>query len=60
MSECQTVRPSQAPRGEVLVDEEAMKTKQSQIESLTARVIRLDPQLELLTRAAMIKKLREK
>ena len=60
MSESQTIRPSQAPRGDVLVYEEAMKTKQSQIESLTARVIRLDPQLELLTRAAMIKKLREK
>ncbi len=39
---------------------DAMKSQQAQIESLTARVIRLEAQLELLTGAALIKKLREK
>ena len=37
---------------------EALKTQQSKIEELTARVIRLEAQLELLTGAAMIKKLK--
>jgi cell division protein FtsB len=37
---------------------EAMKTQQQKIEDLTARVIRLEAQLELLTGAAMIKKLK--
>ena len=36
---------------------DAMKTQQQRIEDLTARVIRLEAQLELLTGAAMIKKL---
>jgi cell division protein FtsB len=36
---------------------EAMKAQQSKIEDLTARVIRLEAQLELLTSAAVIKKL---
>lgn len=38
---------------------EALKTQQSKIEDLTARVIRLEAQLELLTGAAMIKKLKD-
>jgi cell division protein FtsB len=37
---------------------EAMKTQQQKIEDLTGRVIRLEAQLELLTGAAMIKKLK--
>ena len=37
---------------------EALKAQQSKIEDLTARVIRLEAQLELLTGAAMIKKLK--
>ena len=37
---------------------EAMKTQQQKIEDLTGRVIRLEAQLELLTSAAMIKKLK--
>ena len=37
---------------------EALKAQQSKIEDLTARVIRLEAQLELLTGAATIKKLR--
>jgi len=37
---------------------EAMKLQQQKIEDLTGRVIRLEAQLELLTSAAMIKKLR--
>jgi len=36
---------------------EAMKAQQSKIEDLTARVIRLEAQLELLTGAALVKKL---
>jgi hypothetical protein len=36
---------------------EALKSQQMKIEDLTARVIRLEAQLELLTRAAMVKKL---
>lgn len=36
---------------------EALKTQQAKIEDLTARVIRLEAQLELLTRAAMVKRL---
>ncbi len=37
---------------------DAMKTQQARIEDLTARVIRLEAQLELLTQAAMIKRLK--
>jgi hypothetical protein len=37
---------------------EAMKQQQLKIENLTGRVIRLEAQLELLTRAAMVKKLK--
>ena len=37
---------------------DALKTQQVKIEDLTARVIRLETQLELLTGAAMIKKLK--
>ena len=37
---------------------EAMKTQQQKIEDLTGRVIRLESQLELLTGAAMIKRLK--
>ncbi len=37
---------------------EALKTQQLKIEDLTARVIRLEAQLELLTGAAMVKKLK--
>ncbi len=37
---------------------EAMKTQQARIEDLTGRVIRLEAQLELLTGAALVKKLR--
>lgn len=36
---------------------EALKSQQLKIEDLTARVIRLEAQLELLTGAAMVKKL---
>ena len=36
---------------------EAMKTQQLKIEDLTGRVIRLEAQLELLTSAAMVKRL---
>ena len=36
---------------------EALKSQQMKIEDLTARVIRLEAQLELLTGAAMVKKL---
>jgi hypothetical protein len=35
-----------------------MKLQQQKIEDLTSRVIRLEAQLELLTAAAMIKKLK--
>lgn len=37
---------------------EAMKAQQQKIEDLTGRVIRLEAQLELLTGAAMVKRLR--
>lgn len=37
---------------------EAMKAQQTKIEELTGRVIRLEAQLELLTSAALIKKLK--
>jgi hypothetical protein len=37
---------------------DALKTQQAKIEDLTGRVIRLETQLELLTAAAMIKKLK--
>lgn len=37
---------------------EALKAQQMRIEDLTARVIRLEAQLELLTSAALVKKLR--
>ncbi len=37
---------------------DAMKTQQARIEDLTARVIRLEAQLELITNAAMIKRLK--
>jgi hypothetical protein len=36
---------------------EAMKAQQSKVEDLTGRVIRLEAQLELLTSAALIKRL---
>ncbi len=37
---------------------EAMKSQQQKIEDLTGRVIRLEAQLELLTGAALVKRLR--
>ena len=37
---------------------EAMKAQQARIEDLTGRVIRLEAHLELLTGAALVKKLR--
>lgn len=37
---------------------EAMKAQQQKIEDLTGRVIRVEAQLELLTGAAMIKRLK--
>ncbi len=37
---------------------EAMKSQQQKIEDLTGRVIRLEAQLELLTSAALVKRLR--
>lgn len=37
---------------------EAMKSQQQKIEDLTGRVIRLEAQLELLTGAAMVKRLK--
>ncbi|MEW6118651.1 MAG: hypothetical protein AB1593_01030 [Pseudomonadota bacterium] len=37
---------------------EAMKQQQQKIEDLTARVIRLEAQLELLTGVALVKKLK--
>lgn len=37
---------------------DALKTQQMKIEDLTARVIRLETQFELLTTAAVIKKLK--
>lgn len=37
---------------------EALKSQQARIEDLTGRMIRLEAQLELLTSAAMIKRLK--
>ena len=37
---------------------EAMKAQQARIEDLTGRVIRLEAHLELLTRAALVKRLK--
>lgn len=37
---------------------DAVKTQQTKIEDLTARVIRLEAQLELLTTAAVVKRIR--
>ena len=37
---------------------EAMKSQQQKIEDLTGRVIRLEAQLELLTAAALIKRIK--
>ncbi len=37
---------------------EVLKSQQARIEDLTARVIRLETQLELLTGAALVKKLK--
>ena len=37
---------------------EAMKAQQAKIEELTGRVIRLEAQLELLTAAALVEKLK--
>ncbi|HEX6136056.1 MAG TPA: hypothetical protein VF059_00205 [Casimicrobiaceae bacterium] len=37
---------------------EAMKAQQQKIEDLTGRVIRLEAQLDLLTRAAIVKRLK--
>jgi cell division protein FtsB len=37
---------------------EALKSQQTKIEDLTARVIRLEAQLELLTNAAIVKRLK--
>jgi cell division protein FtsB len=37
---------------------EALKAQQSKIEDLTARVIRLEAQLDLLTSAALVKRLK--
>ncbi|MCA1978811.1 MAG: hypothetical protein LDL19_06185 [Thiobacillus sp.] len=37
---------------------EAMKQQQQKIEDLTARVIRLETQLEMLTSAALVKRLK--
>jgi len=37
---------------------EAMKSQQQKIEDLTGRVIRLEAQLELLTAAALVKRLK--
>ena len=41
----------------VALQSEAIKAQQLKIENLTERVIRIEAQLELLTGAAMIKKL---
>jgi cell division protein FtsB len=37
---------------------DAMKAQQARIEDLTARIIRLEAQFELMTNAAMIKRLK--
>ena len=39
---------------------EALKAQQARIENLTERVIRLETQLELLTSAAMVKRLTDR
>ncbi len=44
--------------GSVTRQADALKAQQTKIEDLTARVIRLETQLELLLGAAMIKKLK--
>jgi cell division protein FtsB len=41
----------------VVRQNEALKSQQAKIENLTERVIRLEAQLELLTSAAMVKRL---
>ena len=41
----------------VVRQSEAIKAQQAKIENLTERVIRLEAQLELLTSAAMVKRL---
>jgi hypothetical protein len=41
------------------MEADAMKSQQQKIEDLTGRVIRLEAQLELLTSAALIKKLKD-
>jgi hypothetical protein len=38
---------------------EALKTQQVKIEDLTSRVIRLEAQLELLTGAALVRKIKQ-
>lgn len=38
---------------------EAMKTQQRRIEDVTARVIRLEAQLELLTAAALVRTIKD-
>jgi hypothetical protein len=38
---------------------DALKAQQQRIEDLTARVIRLEAQLELLTSAALVRRLKE-
>jgi len=42
----------------VMRQSEALKAQQSKIEDLTGRVIRLETQLELLTAAALVKRLK--
>ena len=42
----------------VLRQSEAMKSQQARIEDLTGRVIRLEAHLELLTGAALVKRLK--
>ena len=44
--------------GKVNRQAEAMKAQQARIEDLTGRVIRLEAHLELLTGAALVKKLK--
>lgn len=42
----------------VLRQSEAMKSQQARIEDLTGRVIRLEAQLELMTGAALVRRLK--
>ena len=42
----------------VIRQAEALKAQQTKIEDLTARVIRLEAQIELLTGAALVRKLK--